>query len=390
MQTSPTFAPKPHYTLLDALRGLAAILVVWFHLTEFMNPGTWPLFHGYLAVDFFFGLSGFVIAYAYDSRWASGLTTGGFLKRRIIRLQPLVFFGMTLGTALYYFSGSPMYAGVATTSVGLLLLTSLANAFMIPMLPQWNVRGFGEVTSVNAPVWSLMYEYVANLLYALIFRRVSTRVLAIFVALFGLYLIDAGMGLDTFGLGVAGDEYYSLVYGYKFTGQHVYVAMARVLYPFFMGALIARLLHHRQPATDSSWIGRNGYWLTGLLLAAALCAPRMGEVGSWQEGLYNTLAVLLLFPLILVLGAKSQLLGQRTERICKWLGDISYPLYITHYPIVYVYLAWWDRDREVVSQHPDVWWLVMVSTFLLCLGVAWAALRLYDLPVRSWLQKHWR
>ncbi len=81
---------KPHYEILDGLRGVAALMVVWYHICEgyalaagdavitFLN-------HGYLAVDFFFILSGFVLGYAYDDRWAKGFTTGDFFKRRLIR-----------------------------------------------------------------------------------------------------------------------------------------------------------------------------------------------------------------------------------------------------------------------------------------------------------------
>lgn len=86
---------KPHYALLDGLRGVAALLVVWYHVFEgFQFAGNKPVIdfinHGYLAVDFFFILSGFVVGYAYDSRWGKTLTTGGFFRRRLIRLQPMV------------------------------------------------------------------------------------------------------------------------------------------------------------------------------------------------------------------------------------------------------------------------------------------------------------
>lgn len=390
MASALAFAQRPHYLLLDALRGVAALLVVGFHLTEFMNPGTWPLYHGYIAVDFFFGLSGFVIAYAYDGRWQEGLTIGGFLQRRVIRLQPLVFLGVALGTMLYYFSSSPMYSGVATTPVLLLVLTSLLNAFMVPTPAAWSVRGFGEVTSVNAPIWSLMYEYVANVLYALFVRRLSTRWLAVFVAVCGLWLLDSSMGFNLWGNLPVGEGYLSVNYGYVFNPQHVYVALARVCYPFFMGTLIARLLRHDTPDTPQpTWWGRNAVWLAAVLLSMLLLAPRMGEVGSWTEGLYNSLVILVAFPLILVIGAKGQALGRRTKAISQWLGDISFPLYITHYPIVYLYLAWWDRDRSVSELQPATWWFVMASTFVLCLIVAQVALKSYDLPVRRWLQQHW-
>ena len=91
-------ASKPHYPILDGLRGVAAIIVVTFHLTEPLGTGHLDILvnHGYLAVDFFFLLSGFVIGYAYHDRWKN-ITVGNFFKRRIERLQPMVILGMTLG-----------------------------------------------------------------------------------------------------------------------------------------------------------------------------------------------------------------------------------------------------------------------------------------------------
>ena len=101
---------KPHYQILDGLRGVAAIIVVCFHLTEPLASSrlTNVVNHGYLAVDFFFLLSGFVIGYAYDDRWDK-LTVGSFLRRRFERLHPLVILGMTLGAIGFYFTDSPIW-----------------------------------------------------------------------------------------------------------------------------------------------------------------------------------------------------------------------------------------------------------------------------------------
>jgi len=97
---------KPHYPILDGLRGVAAIVVVIFHIFEAHSAG--PLYqivnHGYLAVDFFFLLSGFVISYAYDDRWGK-MSVGSFFKRRLVRLHPLVIMGMVIGAVFFLFPG---------------------------------------------------------------------------------------------------------------------------------------------------------------------------------------------------------------------------------------------------------------------------------------------
>src|SRR6186713_1278947 len=106
---------KPHYQILDGLRGVAAIIVVLFHLVEPLAKSHFDnlVNHGYLAVDFFFLLSGYVIGYAYDDSWDK-LTIRGFLRRRFERLQPLVVLGMTLGAIGFYFTNSTIWPLIHT------------------------------------------------------------------------------------------------------------------------------------------------------------------------------------------------------------------------------------------------------------------------------------
>lgn len=100
-------ASKPRYEILDGLRGVAALLVIVFHLFETYSQG--PAYqiinHGYLAVDFFFVLSGFVIGYAYDERW-DRMSVWSFFKRRLARLHPMVIVGTLIGASLFFFAGT--------------------------------------------------------------------------------------------------------------------------------------------------------------------------------------------------------------------------------------------------------------------------------------------
>ena len=104
MNTQTTYlASKPHYEILDGLRGVAAVMVIIFHLFEAHAGGshlTQIINHGYLAVDFFFMLSGFVIGYAYDDRWGK-MKTKDFIKRRVIRLHPMVVMGAIIGAVMF-------------------------------------------------------------------------------------------------------------------------------------------------------------------------------------------------------------------------------------------------------------------------------------------------
>ena len=122
--SSTVFADtKPHYHLLDGLRGVAALMVIWYHVFEgyaFAGGTTIDTFnHGYLAVDFFFILSGFVIGYAYDDRWGKNFTMKDFIKRRLIRLHPMVIMGAVVGAITFYIQGSVQWDG---THIGLSLI----------------------------------------------------------------------------------------------------------------------------------------------------------------------------------------------------------------------------------------------------------------------------
>ena len=159
---------KPRYEILDGLRGVAAVIVVIFHLLETYSKGV-PyqlLNHGYLAVDFFFVLSGFVVGYAYDSRWSQGMTFGNFCKRRIIRLQPMLIFGTIVGALLFYMQGDhPAFGPIMQTPWWIVVLLTIIGGTVLPIPKSWDIRGWAEFNPLNGATWSLLWEYLANFLY---------------------------------------------------------------------------------------------------------------------------------------------------------------------------------------------------------------------------------
>ena len=176
---------KGHFEILDGLRGVAALMVVIFHMFEAYsdeNRFRQIINHGYLAVDFFFVLSGFVVAYAYDDRWG-WMTQWEFFKRRLIRLQPMVVMGSVIGAALFYFGAMPSAPLVSGTPVWKLLLVMVWGFTLIPLLPSMDIRGWSEMHPLNGPGWSLFFEYVANILYGVGLRRLSNRALSVLVLL---------------------------------------------------------------------------------------------------------------------------------------------------------------------------------------------------------------
>lgn len=382
MPTETYLASKPRYEILDGLRGVAAMLVVAFHLFETYSPGPSEqiINHGYLAVDFFFALSGYVIGYAYDDRFQK-MGTWGFFKRRIIRLHPMVIMGTLIGAALFYFGDAPGFELVGQTSVSTMLFVALLGCLMLPLTPALDIRGWQEVNPLNGAAWSLMWEYVANILYALFIRRLSRLWLTVFVALSALLTIDVAMNLDTWGL-LKAREYaaFTLIGGFGLSTDQIYIGLSRLLFPFFAGLLLSRI----------GWKinARGGFWWCSLIVALVLAFPCVGkEEFGWVNGLYCTIAVLTVFPLVLTIGAGSRTTDAKTTAWCRWLGAISYPLYITHYPWIYLQMKWAADHKDLpLSTHVAVG----VSIFLVVIAIAWAALKLYDEPVREWLRQHWR
>lgn len=373
-------ASKPRYEILDGLRGVASLIVVAFHLFETYSAGhaTQIVNHGYLAVDFFFVLSGFVIGYAYDDRWGK-MSLKGFFKRRLVRLHPMVIMGSVVGALLFYFGAGafPMIAAVKWWQV---LLICLLGCTMLPALPAWDIRGWGETNPLNGPAWTLLWEYVANILYALVIRHFPKFVLGIFVAAAAVLTLDMTLNLDLFGILPADrSAAWSVIGGWSITGEQVYIGLSRLFYPFFAGLLLSRLgLKVRV---------RGGFWWCSLLVAAVLIMPYVGSTSTpWVDGCYQALSILLLFPLIVSMGAGSTTTDHRSTAVCKFLGEISYPLYITHYPLVYMQMSWVAEHRDApVATHV----FVALSVFVMAIALAWGCLKLYDLPVREWLKKHW-
>ena len=226
MKTTTYLASKPRYEILDGLRGVAAIIVVAFHLFETYSagPAHQILNHGYLAVDFFFVLSGFVIGYAYDDRW-DRMTTWDFFKRRLVRLHPMVIMGTLLGASLFYFSACSAFPMVMQTPWWNVLLMTLLGCLMFPTPTSWDIRGWWETNALNGPTWSLMWEYIANVLYALFIRRFSKLALGIFVGLSACLTLDVTLNIDTFGLlSSRGEAAYTLIGGWSLTPGQLYIA----------------------------------------------------------------------------------------------------------------------------------------------------------------------
>lgn len=367
---------KAHYPILDGLRGVAAVMVVMFHLLETFTGGDHTkqiINHGYMAVDFFFLLSGFVIAYAYDDRW-NKMSLGSFFKRRLIRLHPMIIIAMVIGAVTFYFQDCPYFNNIAGVPVWKLLLVMLIGFTLLPVPPSLEIRGWAEMHPLNGPAWSLFFEYIANILYALILRRLSNVVLAFLVFFAGVALIHLAVTSPN------GD----VIGGWSVEPAQLRIGFTRLLYPFLAGLLLSRLVKPGKIKYAFFW--------SSLLLIIVLALPRAGAAGApWINGWYDSLAIIFVFPLVIYLGAGGEIKGGAAYTVSKFLGDISYPLYIIHYPFIYLYVAFVAKHPEYVKGTAAQGYFILVLVALLILGgsifLAFFIVRFYDIPVRKWLTK---
>lgn len=369
--SSAAFADtKPHYHILDGLRGVAALMVIWYHVFEAFatSPYDQRFNHGYLAVDFFFILSGFVIGYAYDDRWKR-MNQKDFYKRRLIRLQPMIIMGTVLGVISYFIQGGVMWNGTKVT-VSMIMIALLLQLFLIPAIPGSGaeVRGNGEMFPLNGPSWSLFFEYIGNILYALILRKLSTKALTVLVVI-------AGTGLAVFAVGNL-SGFGHLGVGWTMADYNLLGGSLRLLFSFSAGLLISRVFQLIRI--------RGAFWVCSLTVIVLLSVPYIGNGESpWMNGLYDAVCVILIFPALVYLGASGVTTDNITTGMCKLLGDISYPLYMVHYPFMYLFYAYVWKNGLTFAQTWPLTMLVFFGNILL----AYLCLKLYDEPVRRFLTK---
>ncbi len=341
---------KQHYKILDGLRGIAALAVVTFHFMEWVytDPKENFIGHGFLAVDFFFCLSGFVIGYAYDDRIAK-MGVLEFFKSRIIRLHPLVVAGSVLGLLAFLFD--PFGGHPELYDTGKIILAFLCSILLIPF-PLIADRSF-NLFSFNAPAWSLFWEYAANIVYAFVLYRVRRGYLLLLTLLSAVAICFVAYRSG------------NLVGGWS--GPTFWDGGARISYSFLAGLLVYRY----------NYIIKNklGFIGIALLLFLAFIMPS----SSWNW-LTEPLVVLFYFPLMIALGAGA-VLTTGLEKICVFLGKISYPLYMTHYAVLWMFGNYYASHKPGTVQLA----LIIIAALIMLVGAAYLVMVIYDIPVRKYL-----
>lgn len=347
--SSDILNPRPHFEILDGLRGVAALAIVIFHFMEWVyQPAQNFIGHGFLAVDFFFCLSGFVIGYAYDSRIGKmGVTE--FFKSRLIRLHPLVVLGAVLGILGFLFD--PFSNASETYGAGKLILLFVCTILLIPN-PVMEDRSF-NLFGLNAPAWSLFWEYIANIFYAFVLCKLKRRYLALLLipAAAALFFVSyrsgnllGGWSKDTFWDGGI-----------------------RVSYSFIAGLLIYRY--------NLKIKNRLGFIGLAILLSFAFLLPQF----KWNW-LAELMVVLFYFPLLVSLGAGA-VPPSRAKWLCEFSGKISYPLYMTHYAAIWVFGNYFTTYKPGTGELA----VIITTGTIVLIGFAYLVMVFYDIPLRRYL-----
>ncbi|MEZ0215125.1 MAG: acyltransferase family protein [Xanthobacteraceae bacterium] len=347
--------------LLDAMRGLAALVVMSMHMVWMLVPIP-PLGHFYLAVDFFFMLSGFVLANAYQERLAhSQMGFKDFVLVRLKRLYPLTLLGGAMGYALY----------LATTFLGPVRKMSPDFddlAYMFFALTTIPNQILNNPWPFNGPSWSLFFEFAINFIWAAFLFRAGMPGLIV------LLLVSAA-ALTTSGI------YYGNISGGM---PNVINSLPRVFYSFFMGIL----LHRLYLAGVTRMLPKVPAWVTVAAMLAVF-VPSSASVDfdtnppgvalyGWSVDLF---ACFIVFPLVILIGAATEISSARLRSIFLYMGVLSFPLYITHDPIgAFVKVA----SFRIV---PDFGAVIFLPLAIVA-AIVFAALAdyLYDRPIQRWLQ----
>ena len=311
MQSSPS-QPGNRFEALDGWRGVCACLVVMFHFHGYSPIYSWGLIrNSYLFVDFFFVLSGFVIAWNYASRLDSWHGVRRFLILRIGRVYPLHFFMLMCFLAyegLKYLNGQGQSSPSPTFSGTTEPITLLSNIFLVHSL------NLHDSLTWNGPSWSISTELWTYVVFALVsiwlgMRNWMLLLAAIAAPLLLLHLSKTGMD-TTYDWG-----------------------LVRCIFGFALGVACYRA-HHHWPRSQQL-AGTRPRLMTALecvVVAAVIGFVAMAGTSPW-----SFLAPFVFALAVLVFSVEGGLLSHVLRLpLLKWLGKLSYSIYLTHFIFVLV------------------------------------------------------
>lgn len=350
IKASIPFTGKRSFAAIEGYRGLAALAVSTGHSVVFFTD--YAPFHSYLAVDFFFILSGIVLAHSYDDRLMTGrINAWGFFKLRALRLYPVILMASLLAIFVHGLVLAAHSDATPFHDYPSLALSGVLTALLIPQV--W----MGEFFPLNMPFWSLFFELIVNIVYGAARRllqgwRLVALILASVVAMIALTPP-------------------SLSFDQGFHTQYGWLALARACYGFFIGVFISRSVRGAPVNANLAFLGGCA------ALMAIFWAPQLAGVP------FDLIATLFLLPPVAWLAVKIEPVGM-LKRASRFMGKASYPLYAFNMPSVMLGAA----IVTVTSlRHILAGWLIGIAFLGGSIWVAHGIDRLFDEPLRARLKR---
>jgi peptidoglycan/LPS O-acetylase OafA/YrhL len=328
------------FETMNGLRGLAALVVLMYHRPEWYGSLCLP--SGFLAVDLFFALSGFVIAYSYEEKLSKDMNLSDFLALRLIRLYPLYMLGTICSVSVialsYYFNGhinDDNKSGVFSIPFAL---------FMLPTPDFYNK--LSALYPLNIPAWSLLFEVIVNVFYALTWRWWKPRLLVLVMLVTAVLILmhseyaDSGWNWDSFGFG-----------------------LLRVLYSFPAGVMIYRL--YRENSLPS-------YTVNSVAILVAFLIMLIAAYGRAAQ-----FCAIFGFPLLVAAAVRSEP-AALFRPLFSTLGSASYAIYSIHGPLMIFVKA--SLAKLGANSHPHVIGAVFLAAII---PLALLIDRWFDAPVRK-------
>lgn len=345
---------KHFYASLDALRGLAAFAVVFFHLANWTDTLNFVP-RGDLAVDFFFCLSGFVMAHAYGDRIGKDLGLRQFVLNRLIRLYPMMSLSVLVAAAYFL---SKYFLSSEEVTLSDVLLASTLGLFVLPYLGEsLALSGPLEVFPINGPLWSLFYELLINFAWAAAFAVLTLRRVIGFGVACAALLLMAGLAHGDLLLG---DRTVDFFWG-----------IPRVGVSFAAGLIVYAM--HKQSLLSV----RIPFWGVALGLLIPLLIPRSDNASL--AVLCDALFIYIWAPYLILIAANIRQTGLGFN-LSRLGGELSYPIYVMHFPL----FAWTNGITQFLDVSMPIWVLISIHLTVI-VGGSWIALIAFDRPVRRLL-----
>ena len=326
---------KGRNVILDMMRGMAGLAVPMMHLREGFGWSGAFCGHVYFAVEFYILLMAYMFGAAYDRRWEEGMGVLDFARRRLKRMHVLVISAFVLSMAVWGLQLAGFaWAGKSHMEgpVGMQIWWAAAALLMLPAV------GNPLIAPLNACSWTLYYQYLGNILYAVVVRKFGKAALAVASALSALAAaafvfhpdFNALLGLDCEYFAHLARRTYTLQGGWGMDDMQITSGLVRLAFPLFFGLLLHRLgWKIRLPKHVATA-------LVGVSFVALLYVPANGAFHPWKagaplNGYFDLLAMFVILPVMLLVAVGSESYGGRFAKTAAFLGELSFPVYMSHY-----------------------------------------------------------